>query len=342
MTLEVTRDPTTWRGWLEGLSFDPRDTPEYHRIACRLDAGEPHCARFESDSGVLTYPFLKRPIHAPDALWDVATAYDLGGYLQLSGSAGELRELVGAFGRAWSEWCRDHHVVSEFIRQQPLREPGLGSGLAEGGFEHHQDHALVDLDALPPDVERSYFPNHRRDVRRGLRNGLRCDRLTSEGVGTFFDLYTRTMKRVGAAAYYYFPREYFSELVAEISGCEIFGVRVGDSLGSAALFLRSRQTLYYFLSASDPDHWPLRTNNVLLDGVIRWARDEGLRQLHLGGGSSSLRRFKMGFGARPVPYYVLRRIHDPETYERLIRPEDRAHGPFFPQYRAAGFFTGRR
>jgi hypothetical protein len=48
----------------------------------------------------------------------------------------------------------------------------------------------------------------------------------------------------------------------------------------------------------------------------------------------------MGFGARPVPYYVLRKVHDPETYERLIRPEDQALGPFFPQYRAAAFFGG--
>jgi hypothetical protein len=337
LKLEVTRDATTWHAWLEGLPFDPRDTLEYHRIALHLEEGEPHCALFEASSGTLLHPFLKRPIQSTSPLWDLATAYDLGGYLMRSDSPQDHRDLWTAFRAAWDEWCRDHRVVSEFVRLHPLRMPSLRAGLVDDAFEHHQDHAVVDLDTLPAEPERAYFPNHRRDVRRGLDNGLRCERLTAEGVTAFHDLYTRTMERVQAAAFYRFPLAYFRELVAEVPGCEILGVRVGGSLASAALFLRSEQTLYYFLSASDPEHWDLRTNNVLLDGAIRWAREEGLRQLHLGGGAPSLHRFKMGFGARSVPYYVLRRIHDPLTYERLIRTEDLSRGSFFPQYRASSF-----
>jgi predicted N-acyltransferase len=340
LSLEVTRDRSIWNAWLAGLPSDVRDTPAYYGVARHLDPGEACCARFEADGSVVVYPFLKRRVPAHGDRWDVTSAYDLGGYLLRVERAGDSSRLLASFQREWTAWCQEQRVVSEFVRLHPLRLPSTDPTLLPDGFEHHQDHAVVDLEETGQDPASMYHASHQRSLRRGRRAGLEGSRLSCDDWPEFHSQYEASMLRVGAPHYYRFPRAFFAELVREIPGVELFGVRHAGNLIASALFLSSRKILYYFLGGSDPAAWHLRPNNVLFDHVIRWARAEGFERLHLGGGAPELRRFKMGFGARPVPYYVLRKVHDPETYERLIRPEDQALGPFFPQYRAAAFFGG--
>lgn len=340
--LELTRDSATWRAWLEDFGdVDPRDTAEYCTVARRLDPGEAWCARYTADAGVLLYPFLKRPVPGASHLWDIATAYDFGGYLLRCPQA-RAGTLIDAFRQEWSSWCRAEHVVAEFVRLHPLRQPSLSPAATEGRFQRHQEHAVLDLTSLPAEPAEVYATGHRWGLRRSLRSELRFARVTEEGPGEFLRLYAQTMREREAAAYYHFPREYFVELAARIPGVEIFGVRLGEKLVAAALFLRGRSCLFYFLAASDRKHLNLQPNNLLLDRVIRWARSERLATLHLGGGSDSLRRFKMGFGASPVPFHIYTAVHDERRYEELVAAAPASPHRFFPQYRAVAFFAGDR
>lgn len=338
--LELTRDHATWRAWLEDFDeVDPRDTPEYCAVACRLDRGEPWCARYASDAGILLYPFLKRPVPGAEDAWDITTAYDFGGYLVRCRPAA-TGELIDAFRRDWQPRCRAERWVTEFIRLHPLRQPSILETVAEHRFQRHQEHAVVHLSSLPAEPAEAYVAGHRWGLRRSLRSELRFARVTDQGARRFASLYAQTMHERQAPAYYRFPREYFDELVERLSCVEIFGVTLAEELVAAALFLRASRTLYYFLSGSDRTHLRLQPNNLLLDGTIRWARAQGFERLHLGGGGDSLRRFKMGFGARPVPFHIYTAVHDEARYQELVSAAPGSPHRFFPQYRAAAFFGG--
>lgn len=339
--LSVTSERTVWRGWLTDFEdHDPRDRPEYLEVACRLDPGEPLCARFVSGDGLLLFPFVRRSIPGHADIWDLTTAYDFGGYL-LDCRPPAAGDLIDAFRDEWRRWCREHRIVSEFVRLHPLRRPSTLATTVPSRFRHHQDHAVIELHTLPEEPSDRYVGSHRRNLAAGRRAGLRCQRLSRGAWSSFAGLYRRTMTLRGAPAYYHFPGEFFDELAAHVAEVELFGVPSGDRLAAAALFLVSGRNLFYFLGGSDPELLALRPNNVLFDGVIRWAREAGFERLHLGGGSESLRRFKMGFGARPVPYYVHAEIHDAERYAQLVaETRGEAYPSFFPQHRAGQFFGG--
>jgi len=88
---------------------------------------------------------------------------------------------------------------------------------------------------------------------------------------------------------------------------------------ASALFLRHGEYLDYFLAASSPKFLPLYPNDFMIYEVACWARRQGLKWFHLGGGSKSLAFFKEGFSKDRIPYFLGKKVHDPEVYDALVR-----------------------
>jgi hypothetical protein len=109
----------------------------------------------------------------------------------------------------------------------------------------------------------------------------------------------------------------------------------------AALVLAGEHIVHYHLSGSDPEFRHLGANNLLLYELARWARTNGARYLHLGGGyvpGDSLFNFKAGFSPLRGSFCTGRRIYDQDVYNRLVdtRRNDPAFDSdtsFFPAYR---------
>jgi hypothetical protein len=88
-------------------------------------------------------------------------------------------------------------------------------------------------------------------------------------------------------------------------------------------------------------------DRLVVDAERRWAADQGLRVLHLGGGvggrEDSLFRFKAGFSNRRHRFATWRWVLRPDVYSMLCQQNDqgksrhgkRASAPhYFPAYRA--------
>lgn len=344
MTLVVTADEALWRRWLADFPLaDVHDTPDFHSVAAMVDPGVARCARFEDDAGTLLFPFLLRSLRG---CADVSSAYDFGGYL-VRGPPGHAAALVMRFRDAWRAWCAQVGVVSEFIRFHPLRFPPAGEVGLEPLLTLHQDHVVVRLDQGIDAARARYSPSCRRAVRKATRAGLVLDQLGRgpQAASWFAALYAQTMARRDAPRWYRFPEAYFVAMGERLPEVEIFAVRHGDERIAGGIFLRGGDTLFYFLGASDEASFELRPNNLLFDGVASWAASQRIRQLHLGGGSGELLRFKAGFSPERVHYFVHREIHDEARYAELVAAasaEATASLPrHFPLYRAAEWLPPR-
>jgi lipid II:glycine glycyltransferase (peptidoglycan interpeptide bridge formation enzyme) len=131
------------------------------------------------------------------------------------------------------------------------------------------------------------------------------------------------MKRVGADDYYYFSDGYFDHICRALFGhMKIFATQDGDETVAAALFLLHGERIHYHLGGSDACYLRYGPNNLLFHEVALWGLRNGFRYLHLGGGRTpdpddSLFRFKASISRLRFPFYIGKRIHDREVYDRL-------------------------
>jgi hypothetical protein len=266
-------------------------------------------------------------------LFDVTTPYGYGGPVDFGASP-----PWEAFHSAYGEWCREHRIVTTFVRFHPLYGNHRNAA-PQMHLEHLAGTVGWRIDA-GTDLLAGMRPNHRWSVGRAIAGGLSILQREAgdEGVERFRALYRETMRRVGATSYYDFPDPYWqvlrSALGSDLRLVEAMNER-GEVLASA-LLLWTAPWVHYHLAGSSEKARASKAHHLLLMEVARTAQESGLSVFHLGGGvngeADGLMRFKLNFdpgGLREA--FVGKQIHDLVTYRRLTGTvETRGR---FPRYR---------
>lgn len=329
-SFETTAEDTTWAAWLTSNGTDDAYySARYARIWATEEAGHFVGIRYSGPEGVVLYPLILVPLDSLSGgagLQEARTPYDFGGP---RGFGEDLEALHHAFRAELLDWFASEGVVSEFARLHPLS----GGGRPEDA-KLHAENFVVDLTTPHDDLFAAQHRRHRRAVRAFTKRHGEPSVISDIGAddaSMFMELYEHTMGRVGASTDYYFGAE---TLRALTTLDEMGLVRAGsiDEPWGAALFLRSGADLFYFLGASSSER-PAGTNNAVFDAAIRHGQSLGLRGLHLGGGSESLRSFKSQIASGSVPYYVLLRVVDEEQYAALCEACGVTGASQFPAFR---------
>jgi hypothetical protein len=336
--------PGEWDDSLTPWPASERDvywTSAYHR-AFEAEGGRATLFVFDSAGDRLVYPFLLRPI---ERVGDVAVGegwQDVEGVYGFSGplATTEARPFLQAAWSAFSEWAREQRVVAEFVRFNPL----LGNERfrpVEMECSPVREHVTLDLRRTENEIWSGYTKNNRYVVRKAERQGLEC-RLgaASEMLDAFQELYNVTMDRNRASASYYFTREHFRSLAERVPLLACAALRAGEVV-AVSLFLLAEPRIHYHLSGCSAEGLTAGANNLILHRVLLDARRRGLLLFHLGGGRTgaaddSLLRFKAAFSRGRAPASVGKRVHAPETYERLCalrRRQTPVPPSFFLAYR---------
>ncbi len=116
---------------------------------------------------------------------------------------------------------------------------------------------------------------------------------------------------------------------------------VHDNTGipvAASILLYHGDTAHHHLTVYDAAALQKRPNDFMIYQLSMWAKERGIRYLHLGGGSASIRNFKMKFSSARIPYHIGYKIHNIEYYERLCEAWSVHNGAhektdYFPLYR---------
>ncbi|HMK93708.1 MAG TPA: GNAT family N-acetyltransferase [Thermoleophilia bacterium] len=339
-----------WRDLLAAMPARQRDvyfTPGYLQLWQRNGDGRAHGAVFTHGETLVLYPFLLRELD--EVAWlgrdfaglrDIQTPYGYGG--PLVHKRGGDEHAVRLFRQAFHAWCREHGVVSEFVRFHPLLDTQLGM---DPYLEVIKANTTVWCRVDTPTAERlqALSGSTRRGVRKAREAGLRVAVETSdECYARFAELYRDTMARRQATPYYFFSDRYFAD-ARELLGDDqtLLCVWHGDEIVAGALFMRSPEFVHYHLGGSAAEALPLRPNNLLFFEAMQWGFGLGAAALHLGGGyqpDDDLFRFKSGFSPLRAQFCVGRAVHLPDEYERAAAARAAAapvtDPHWFPAYRA--------
>lgn len=244
------------------------------------------------------------------AYWDIQSPYGYGGPVANSDDPVFLAESW----QAYSNWCREHQVLVEFVRFHPLLENWrFFSG------EAMSDRETVWVDLKLPDLLASYEVRARTAIRKAIKQGLCVEWWAAERFHKSFQpLYSATMEGLKANGFYFFPPEYFSRLAQWDDARYAVSLHEGEVV-AAAIFLQGPNILEYHLSAANGVGKKLGATNLLLHEAGLYGQQVGCSRLHLGGGANadannSLLFFKSGFSDRRASFKIGRKIHHPEAY----------------------------
>lgn len=347
-------EPERWeRAYAQVSRQDVYYLHAYAELCHYMGDGDPFLFAYEDGVGNrVCYAFVRRPLRALPFASDaglhgdwydiVSPTYGYGGPL-----CAEPREpVLRAFRTEFEAYCRGANIVSEFVRFHPLLQ---NQQFLESMVDIVWDRetVFIDLSCSEEELFARYHANHQRNIRKALKQGLELRVLDAhealQQLDVFYRLYRATMDKVGAVPYFYFSPGYVERLFSRFGPRSVLGaVFFEGRMISAALCLREGDTLIYHLGASEEASLHLGTNVFQFHQLSLWARRNGLKTFHLGGGHrgrDSLFQFKHRFnpgGTRGL--HNGRKVHVPEVYERLAQSWKRYHAqefpePYFPAYR---------
>lgn len=327
------------------LSQDPYFLPAYAKLNELVEGGRADTFMYAGPEGSVTYSFLVRPVEFSSAvtLFDIISPYGYGGPLLSPVCDEAMADLVRAFHSAFRDYCRDNHIVSEFVRFHPF-SPGVG--FLGSMYKLCRLRATVTTSLVGDRViEREFSKRTRKKIRHNIRAGI--DVTSRESPVRFEDfkrIYSQTMNRNEASDFYYFTDEYFDQL-ADLMGEQLvlFEARYDARVVAAALCLVGDGRIHIHLSGTDSEYLHLSPAYSIRNAIAEWGIRNGMNIIHHGGGRTndpddSLYLYKRQFGSGSADFYVGTHIWNSAAYDAIcqrVGVSPAAEG-FFPAYRRRG------
>jgi hypothetical protein len=346
-------DPLGRAAWIDSWAQWPGREIFGHPDYVRLYVG-PHdralCAAASAGGGCVLYPFLLRALGGQpycDAslrdCTDIATPYGYGGPFRW-GTAWDP-DAVRAFWLDFDAWAVQSRVVSEVVRLSLFPETLVEYPGGRRVLSDNVVRALRSEDELWRDFEHKV----RKNVNKARASGVtvRIDE-TGDRLDDFLAIYSGTMNRRNAGETYYFPREYFERIHADLQGqFAYFHAFVGGSVVATELVLVSADRVYSFLGGTDAAWFHVRPNDLLKVEIMNWARSAGKTEFVLGGGyarGDGIYRYKLSFAPNgSVPFSIGSRVLNAGAYQRMIHARQmfavtqgaqwQPNPEYFPAYR---------
>ncbi|MEZ4812075.1 MAG: GNAT family N-acetyltransferase [Caldisericia bacterium] len=180
----------------------------------------------------------------------------------------------------------------------------------------------VDLTKSEEDLLENISKEGRKKLRQAESRGVEVKMLPPDGFSDFIPLYRETMEHHLANERYLYPDVFFENMMRTPEEfCFVMGAFVEEQLVSSVIVLAGGEVGYSYLSATNRDFQNYRPNNYLFWKMLRKCKQMGLKYFVLGGGAAGndgTYKFKLNFSSLEKDFYIFDRLHDPETYKRII------------------------
>jgi len=339
-------DLSSWRKWYARLEEPgPYHHPDYVGFVAGWLEHE-HSARLfvlEDGDDLVYYPFMVRSLDtvpfAPDADLDLSTYADIVSSWYYGGPVATgpgAVELADRFVKRFGDYCADHDIVAEFVRFDPY----VGNHEHFGGLEpeYERETVWVDLAQSEAALWDGFEKRNRNAIRQAQDTDLVVEPTSDiDDVAAFHRIYRNAMEAKGAAEHYRFDQEFFAELLANEELASLLVARYEDDVVGGSVIVHDDSIAHDYLRASNPDYWDMRVNNLICYEALMYARATGRDQFDFQGGRPGVFKFKKSFSPKRATFHVAKRVHMPETYNRLVGAAERAgidtDTDYFPKYR---------
>jgi hypothetical protein len=335
-----------WRDYYRRVDEPgPYHHPQYLELLAghfEHETERPELFVFEEDDNLVYYPYIRRSVDTvPFAETldedlrgydDIVSSWYYGGPV-VSQGVGET--FTKQFTEKFSNYCRQADIVAEFVRFDPNIEnhtdfPSLDP-------VHNRQTVPVDLNQSEDEIWNGYEDRNRRAIKQAKKSDINIHReYTSADISAFHDIYTNAMEARGAAQHYRFTLEFFERILDS----ELFEMVVArcdrEVIGGFVIALDGRFS-HHYLSASNPDYWDDRVNNLMYHEAVQYMRETGCDLFDFQGGRPGVFNFKKGFSPDRREFYIGKRVHDDSVYEMLVEAAEDAEintkSGYFPAYR---------
>ena len=334
-------------GLSSGLElFDIYQHHDYLAIDAKLLGGEALYYIYEKCDYLFILPLIKRKVpskFSKNEYYDLTSPYGYAGYYSSRPlSFQQLDVIIKKFGTL----CKQNSYISAFVRLHPIfNNVTLGNSDL---YQHiiHGETVLIDLKRGTELIRNDYSQNHKRDIRKLIKQGFKVVHNDWNRYKEFQELYTETMSYLNASSFYFFDESYF-EALRKIYPNNLELVLVCNAEGravSGGLFFSYNKIAQYHLGGTLLDFRRVAPSKLMFDFMVDiFKENESLVYFHLGGGLGSaddeLLRFKKGFSKNTVYFSTLRLITDRDKYlsftaanqnEKMSAIDEN----YFPKYRA--------
>ena len=310
----------------------------YGKLYEKMEGGKQEIFTFSCEYGKVRHQFIKRTINGE--WFDLITPYGYGGpVIEETTNKGAL---VAAFEKAFSQYCSENKIVSEFVRFHPIVENGPDfAPVYDSKWDRHT--VGTNIKVYDDPVAEEFSKSCRKNIRQALNKGVTYTVTKApETLDGFMEIYFDTMDRNSASDYYYFDKAYFDTCLQYFRENILLVEAVfEDKTIAAGMYFISDGTVHIHLSGTRTEYLHLSPAYILRYAVAQWAKGKGLSMIHHGGGRSNseedaLYKFKKQFGKNTqLDFYIGRKIWNQEVYDLLCEKvnADRSSS-FFPLYRS--------
>lgn len=196
-------------------------------------------------------------------------------------------------------------AATDHARRTGVRTLEIRDLEARAGFARRTDKATLILE-LPDSADglaEQLGAKLRSQIRRADREQPAVVRGGAELLDEFYGVFAETMRDLGTPVQ---SRRFFESMLDRVgSDCQIVTVRLAGRTAAAALLTRHRQTVEIPWAGSLREFRPAAANMRLYWECLKFAVESGSRYFDFGRSTvdSGTWRFKLQWGARPVPLY---------------------------------------
>ncbi|ETP67577.1 hypothetical protein G159_16890 [Planococcus glaciei CHR43] len=317
----------------------------YGRLYEEMENGSCEVFEFNHQLGLIKHMFIKREIPivvGGKTYYDIVTPYGYGGPLIVSCVPGSQKELADKFLHAFSEYCAQNDIISEFIRFHPVLSN------AEDFMDCYEISYIrntvgTQLKEYEDPVQKEFSKSTRKNIRKALEAGVQYRyTVNPPDVTEFKAIYHRTMERNNADSYYYFDDAYFDKLL-QFFGETILMVEVlydGQVIGIGLNYVYG-DNIHTHLSGTLEEFHHLSPAYILQYALALWGKEHGYELIHDGGGRTNslddkLYMFKKQFGKNTTfKFYVGQKIWNSHVYDELCKLVGiEQETEYFPAYRS--------
>ena len=331
-----------WADLLRRTDHDVYHLPEYVSLDAKVIGGTPAAFWYREESHAFLLPLILRGIPDSD-LRDAVSPY---------GYAGPVSDASHEDTAFWRRACDQmvetlgaNGVVTTFVRLHPLLPVPLDVLDGAGAVIHHGETVSVDLSLSLEEMWRETRRDHRNQINRARRAGVKVVFDDWERLDEWVTIYHENMQRLGASKYYFFPSEHLAALHEAVGDRMHLAVALvdGEVVGGSTFF--EYRGIVQGHVASTRHRKAHHADKLLYDEVRLWAKDRGNAILHVGGGVGGAKdllfSYKAGFSSGRHPFHTWRVVTHGAAYADLlarrgIPPESVDISGYFPSYRKLG------
>lgn len=346
-----THNIDAWQAQFDALPEEQKDIyaePKYVICVAEYYGYIPEAVCYGDDDAFVLYPYFKRSLENlnffressyEEKLYDIVASWYFGGPYIKAGNQ-QVDQLVKKYLSTFNDYCVQNGIIAEFVRYDPnlFNHEPFEDFLS---VEENRQTVYVDLTQSDDEIWKDFRSSCQRSIKKARKNLTMGEDNSIEAIRQFYAIYDSEMRRKDAPPHSYFTFDFLKDIMAVNDEMRLLLAYDNEKIIGGFMVAGGYGIAHHYLSASDPEYWSLRVNNLMFYSAIMDSKEAGYHTFDFQGGPDGVYRFKENYSSTRRTFYIAKVVHDQKQYDELTamardyydQDADTIDSGFFPAYR---------